>query len=153
MKLAERDLGYAQCALKDADFDWACFAAHQAADKALCQSLGADARGHSIVGLLQQLSPSLCPQGDLTDLARGLDRHCIPARYPNAFPAGAPFEHDTAAQAEEATTKCRMGPGILCASLRLTVRQRSLGCTGRWGACAPAFGDRGSDPVWGARPR
>ena len=39
---------------------------------------------------------------DLIEKARVLDAFCIPARYPNSHPAGAPFEHYGPLQSEEA---------------------------------------------------
>ncbi|MCX7750016.1 MAG: HEPN domain-containing protein, partial [Candidatus Bipolaricaulota bacterium] len=92
MSQAERDLSHAREAQGVGHHEWACFAAHQAAEKAiqvLFQSLGADARGHSVVGLLEELPPSLRPAAELWDAAGRLDRHYIPTRYPNAFPSGA----------------------------------------------------------------
>jgi len=105
MSQAERDLLHARRAQEISHFDWACFAAHQAAEKAikaLYQSAGGDARGHSVWGLLQELPRSLQPPDDVVQAGRRLDRHYIPARYPNAFPAGAPCERYTATDAEEA---------------------------------------------------
>ena len=50
---AEHDLQHARNSLKDGDYDWACFAAHQAAEKAvraLFQCKGGEGWGHSITG-------------------------------------------------------------------------------------------------------
>lgn len=105
MNQAQRDLLHARRAQEVGHFDWACFAAHQAAEKAvkaLYQSAGGDARGHSVWGLLDQLPAPLRPPADLAEAGRRLDRHFIPTRYPNAFPGGAPFERYTAADGEEA---------------------------------------------------
>jgi HEPN domain-containing protein len=46
---AQRDINHARNALEDGDYDWACFAAQQAAEKAveaLFRFLAADAWGH-----------------------------------------------------------------------------------------------------------
>lgn len=53
---AGHDLKHARHALDDGDFDWACFAAHQAAEKAvkaLFLSLGGEGWGHSITRLMR----------------------------------------------------------------------------------------------------
>lgn len=83
--------------------EWACFAAHQAAEKAL-KALhlwhGQEAWGHIIARLLREL-PLQVPT-DLLDKARYLDALYIPTRYPDAFPEGAPAEHYGALQSKEA---------------------------------------------------
>lgn len=102
---AERDLGHARHALDDADYEWACFAARQAAEKAvkaLYQRLGASARGHSVAMLLSGLPSSVSVDEPLVDKAKGLDKHYIPPRYPNAYPSGAPLDFYTRDEAERA---------------------------------------------------
>ena len=52
LRQAERDLNHARHALDDGDYEWACFASQQAAEKALkglVQHLGGNAFGHSIL--------------------------------------------------------------------------------------------------------
>jgi len=96
LKQAKRDLAHAWHSLEAKDYEWACFAAQQAAEKALkalYQSLGAEARGHSVYGLLERLPPHRKPAPDLKTAAKELDRHYIPARYPNSYAEGAPFEY------------------------------------------------------------
>ena len=47
-------------------------------------------------------------EGDLLGLARELDRHYIPSRYPNAHPAGTPheaYDEGTSRRALEAAEK------------------------------------------------
>mgnify|MGYP001607564435 FL=1 len=102
---ASRDLDHARRSLSGGDFEWACFAAQQAAEKALkalYQKAGAEARGHAVNGLLEKLPPAFAADPGLAGAARLLDRHYIPARYPNAYPEGAPHEYYTKADAEEA---------------------------------------------------
>ena len=51
LRQAKRDLEHARHALEDGDYEWSCFAAQQAAEKAVkavYQKLGADAWGHSV---------------------------------------------------------------------------------------------------------
>lgn len=102
---AEKDLEHARHALEDADLEWACFAAQQAAEKAvkaLYQKLGASARGHSVTMLLSQLPSGVPVDQALIDKAKELDKHYIPPRYPNAYPSGAPFEYYTHDEARRA---------------------------------------------------
>jgi len=85
--------------------EWACFAAQQAAEKAvkaLHLHLGQEAWGHVIAKLLQELSDSVDVPVLLIEQARVLDGFYIPPRYPNGFPEGAPFEHYGPLQSEEA---------------------------------------------------
>jgi len=104
-KQAAHDLHHAGLALEGGHFAWACFAAHQAAEKAvkaLFQKAGGEARGHSVTDLLAHLPPAFAPDPALQELAKTLDRHYIPPRYPNAHPAGAPYEYYTKGDAEKA---------------------------------------------------
>jgi HEPN domain-containing protein len=91
---AARDLEHAEASRRDGRHEWACFAAHQSAEKAvkaLHLSLGQEAWGHVVAKLFAEL-PIEVP-AELSDQARVLDGYYIPARYPNGFPEGAPFEH------------------------------------------------------------
>ncbi len=102
-KQAERDLGHAKRSFEMGDYEWACFASHQSAEKALKALhyyFKQEAWGHSLSRLLKDL-PIEIPE-ELLDLARVLDLYYIPTRYPNGFPEGAPFEHFTERQAREA---------------------------------------------------
>jgi HEPN domain-containing protein len=100
-----RDLDLARHAAAGGFHEWACFAAQQAAEKAvkaLVAALGGEARGHSIVAMVRALpAPPGFPDG-LLDAARRLDRHYIPTRYPNGFDRGAPADYFSATDAEEA---------------------------------------------------
>ncbi len=103
LKQAEEDLKHAKYSFEVEDYDWACFASQQSAEKAvkaLHLHLGQEAWGHMIAKLLKEL-PIDVPK-DLIDKARVLDAYYIPTRYPNGFPEGAPFEHFGRLQAEEA---------------------------------------------------
>lgn len=102
---AKRDLVHARHALADGDFEWSCFAAQQAAEKAVkavYQQSGHEAWGHSVSILLEELRHSFAIGDDLLDMARELDKHYIPSRYPNSHPEGAPFMFYTRAEAERA---------------------------------------------------
>jgi len=116
-KQAERDVRFAENARGGRFFEWACFAAQQAAEKAvkaLATSLGGEAWGHSVTVLLSSLPEEIGVDGPLLDAARALDRHYIQPRYPNGFDTGAPGDYYTdgdaltaIAHAEEILAFCR----------------------------------------------
>ena len=102
---AERDLQHARHALDDADYEWACFAAQQAcekATKAVYQKTGEEAWGHAVSELLRGLRVHHDVEEGLVDMARELDRHYIPTRYPDAHPEGPPFQYYTGVDAQRA---------------------------------------------------
>jgi len=102
---AERDLEFASRSMELEYYEWACFAAHQAAEKALkavYQHLGGDARGHDLVGLLAGLAERLPIPADLPDRVAELGKHYIATRYPNAHAQGPPFRHYTRGEAQRA---------------------------------------------------
>jgi HEPN domain-containing protein len=93
---AVRDLEQAKDSQQAGRHEWACFAAQQAAEKAvkaLHLALGQEAWGHVIAMLLRELPDHIKLPPDLLEKARVLDNFYIPARYPNSHPQGAPFEH------------------------------------------------------------
>lgn len=105
LRQALKDLEHARRSLEAGDYEWACFAAHQAAEKgvkALYQALGIEVWGHSVSRMLSNLPESLRPGGDLIDKAKELDRHYIPTRYPNFHSEGAPMDYYTRSDAEKA---------------------------------------------------
>ena len=102
---AIRDLEQAKDSQQAGRHEWACFAAQQAAEKAvkaLHLHLGQEAWGHVIAKLLQELPELVQLPKDLLEKARVLDNFYIPARYPNSHPQGAPFEHYGSLQSEAA---------------------------------------------------
>lgn len=100
---AERDLEQARSSRHDERHEWACFAAQQAAEKAvkaLHLHLGQDAWGHVVARLLTELPidvPDL-----LIEQGRVLDTFYVATRYANGHVEGAPFEHYGTLQSEEA---------------------------------------------------
>jgi len=105
MRQADSDLRHARHARDDGDYDWAAFASHQAAEKAiraLFQKLNLDARGHTLSLLLENLGAPSRPDPVLVDLAKELDKHYIPTRYPNGFERGAPVDFYTRSEADRA---------------------------------------------------
>lgn len=104
-KQAQSDLWHARESVRLEDYAWACFAAHQAAEKALKAlhlKRNQIAWGHSVRLLLEQLELGEEIPENLLEAARILDKHYIGPRYPNAHPAGAPFELYTRREALEA---------------------------------------------------
>ncbi|MEX0692266.1 MAG: HEPN domain-containing protein [Gemmatimonadales bacterium] len=102
---AERDLEQAEDSRRAGRHEWACFAAHQAAEKAvkaLHLSAGQEAWGHVVARLLRELPASVGAPDALIQQAMVLDGFYVPARYPNGHPEGAPFEHYGPLQSEEA---------------------------------------------------
>jgi HEPN domain-containing protein len=100
---AERDLRHAERSRDAEEHEWACFAAHQAAEKAvkaLHLSRGQEAWGHAVARLLGELP--IAVSNELVDAAKVLDAFYVPSRYPNSHAEGAPFEHYGSLQSEEA---------------------------------------------------
>ena len=107
---AEADLRHAAHARKDGDFEWACFASQQAAEKAVkavYEVLHLEAWGHTISVLLGNLTESVHPPESLIGKAKTLDKHYIPTRYPNGFESGAPTDFYTGEEADQAITFAR----------------------------------------------
>jgi len=101
----EADLRLAHSALAGKHYEWSCFAAQQAAEKALksvFQKRGMEAWGHTLTVLIGNLPPDIRPPETLVDYARSLDKHYIPTRYPNGFASGAPTDFYTRKEAEQA---------------------------------------------------
>lgn len=110
IRQARRDLEAAEHQLTGGFYEWACFLAQQAAEKAVkavFQKLGAEVFGHSVAGLLSSLPEGFKPGERLIDLAKELDKAYIPTRYPNAHPEGAPFELYTRSEAERLMSHAR----------------------------------------------
>ena len=117
LRQSEADLAHARMARDAGSYEWSCFAAHQAAEKALKSlflRLGMEAWGHTLTALIGNLPESVAADDALGNGARVLDKHYIPTRYPNGFDTGAPTdfytrdEADTAiARAEEIVGFCR----------------------------------------------
>jgi HEPN domain-containing protein len=105
---AVRDLEQAEDSRIAGRHEWACFAAHQSAEKAvkaLHLHMGQEAWGHVVARLLEDLP--ITASESLIDSAKVLDNFYIPTRYPNGHPEGAPFEHYGRHQSEEAMKYAR----------------------------------------------
>ncbi|NPA41804.1 MAG: HEPN domain-containing protein [Aquificae bacterium] len=107
LRQAKRDLEKAQLDLEHGFYEWACFTAQQASEKAvkaLYYSMNMEVRGRSLYKLLKTLSEMKGIEVDeeLLHYARVLDRYYIEARYPNGFPEGYPAEFFDLKMAQEA---------------------------------------------------
>ena len=102
---SKRDLEQAVDSQKAERHEWACFAAHQSAEKAV-KALhlyhSQEAWGHVVRKLLEELPQAARPPVNLLDRARVLDSYYMPTRYANGHPEGAPFEHYGKLQSDEA---------------------------------------------------
>jgi HEPN domain-containing protein len=105
LKQAERDQAQAVDSRQSERHEWACFAAQQAAEKAvqaLHLHLGQEAWGHVVAQLLRELPETTHPPPVLIEQAKVLDTFYIASRYPNSHPSGAPFEHFGEIQSDQA---------------------------------------------------
>ena len=103
MDQATGDLEHARSDRERGFYEWACFSAQQAAEKAVkavFQKMGAEAWGHSVADLLQELARRHPVAPALIDGALELDKAYIPSRYPNAHPSGSPRRRYTKREAE-----------------------------------------------------
>ncbi len=84
---AKADLRHAKASLEIGDYNWACFAAHQAAEKALKALIihvaGEYPRGHDLVKLYRRAKKHVALELSETGLAI-LSAFYTQARYPNA---------------------------------------------------------------------
>lgn len=106
LEQAEADLHTATHCREAGDFYAAAFFAQQAAEKALkglLYALGYRAiLTHSVLELLREGAQVAGELGAMEAMGRELDRHYIGARYPNFYPAGAPYRYYT----EEDADRC-----------------------------------------------
>jgi HEPN domain-containing protein len=94
LRQAERDLEQAVASQREGRHEWACFAAQQAAEKAVKAvhlALGQEAWGHAVARLLTELPAP--PADGLIEKGRVLDNYYVATRYANGHAEGAPFEH------------------------------------------------------------
>ena len=101
---AKADLKHSKVSIDVGSYNWACFAAHQAAEKALKSLIlhvsGEYARGHDLIKLYNLIRDEVDIELDLSRLSR-LSAYYTQARYPNAG-LERPSLELTKAQAEEA---------------------------------------------------
>jgi HEPN domain-containing protein len=107
---ADGDLVHAELSAEHGHFDWACFSAQQASEKAVKAVLyraGAEPWGHSVPDLLQAVRSITPVSDDLMDAAKEVDKAYISARYPDTLPAGAPRDRYTRAEADRMVRHAR----------------------------------------------
>lgn len=86
---AERDLKQARDSRAQGRHEWACFAAHRAAEKAvkaLHLRLGQEAWGYVVAILLRELPSKVAVPEGLVEKDHILDNAYIPSCYPNSHP-------------------------------------------------------------------
>jgi HEPN domain-containing protein len=105
LQQAKRDLEQAKASQQDDRHEWACFAAHQAAEKAV-RALhlfhNQEAWGHLVARLISELPQEITVPSLLIEQAKVLDNFYIPTRYPDSHPEGSPFQHFGILQSQEA---------------------------------------------------
>jgi HEPN domain-containing protein len=88
------------------DYNWACFKAHQAAEKALKALLWGVGRpqiGHSLPRLLESVREmGIDVPEDIVEACIRLNKFYTPTRYPDAWSEGIPEEYYSKREAEEA---------------------------------------------------
>ena len=107
------DLETAEILHREKRYNASAFYSHQAAEKALkalLYSVNEAPWGHSVRILLERYFKHLDKEigKEILVYARELDRHYIPSRYPNAYPAGTPheaYDEETSARALKAARK------------------------------------------------
>lgn len=102
MDQAEGDLRHAKSDVDAGFYEWACFSAQQAAEKAVkavFQAMGAEAWGHAVADLLIELGQRQAVPEALIEGGLELDKAYIPSRYPNAHPSGSPRTRYTKVEA------------------------------------------------------
>lgn len=110
---AQGDVEHARNDVRGGFYNWACFSAQQAAEKAIkavFQRMGAEAWGHSVADLLKELAKKHDIPEELPDRALELDKAYIPTRYPNAHPSGSARSRYTK---EEANRSIGYAEGIV----------------------------------------
>ncbi|MEM1909229.1 MAG: HEPN domain-containing protein [Thermofilaceae archaeon] len=108
---ARADLRHAEVSISVGDYNWACFAAQQAAEKALkaliLHALGGYARGHDLVKLYRRVKGAGILLGEISEGALfRLSAYYTVARSPSAG-VERPSEEITREQAEEAVSTAR----------------------------------------------
>ena len=110
LKQADRDFEQAMDSGHADRHEWACFAAQQAAEKAvkaLHLHAGQKACGPVIAQLLEELPETVDVPELLVEKGSVLDNFYVPSRYPNGHSTGAPFEHYSQLQSEVAIRHAR----------------------------------------------
>ena len=113
MRSARMTIESARRDLEGGDYNWSCFKAHQAAEKALKAVLwgvGKPKMGHSLVHLLQHLVEALGVDApdDVRRACLLLSKFYTPTRYPDVWSEGIPEEFYSAEEASEAIESAQL---------------------------------------------
>ena len=104
-KQAMSNLKHSEKSTKMGDYDWACFSAQQAAEKAVkavYQKINKDVWGHSVTEMLDGLKGIFEVSENLENSAKKLDKFYILTRYVNGFDSGAPVDYYTQEDSQSA---------------------------------------------------
>lgn len=121
LKQANSDLDAAEDSAGSSHFEWACFQAQQAAEKALKAliiSKGGESRAHSINFLLSNLPEKVGVSEQIQNVAKDLDKNYIPTRYPDSFSTGIPKDFFTSDDARRAIANAKKIIGFVEENLR-----------------------------------
>lgn len=105
LRQAERDLEVAHTTLAAEQYDWSCFAAQQAAEKALkglYQVHHSEGWGHVLADLIRAITDHEPQIATFLESGKILDKHYIVTRYPNGLAKGAPADAYTRTEAQQA---------------------------------------------------
>jgi HEPN domain-containing protein len=110
LEQAISDVKHAENDVAGEYYEWACFSAQQAAEKALkalYQKHNQIAWGHSVRELLEGLTELLSVPDELKRAGKLLDKYYIIARYPNGFASGSPKDYFSENEAQDAISSAR----------------------------------------------
>lgn len=120
LREAEAELAAARDLLTGRHWSWCCFTCQQSAEKsvkALGEHFQAQEFGHNLNLLLRAIETHATVTGAVRAACARLNRYYIPARYPDAFPQGAPtdqyFHVDAAAAVADAEEVYGFAAGII----------------------------------------
>lgn len=104
---AKADIKAAEGSVREGSFEWACFQAQQAGEKALkaiWQFYAYEPWGHSLTRLVEEFPDEeiKAKLASFLNHAKRLDKLYIPTRYPNGLPDSIPAEVFTPEEAKEA---------------------------------------------------
>jgi HEPN domain-containing protein len=105
LEQASRDPSKARLDLENEYYEWACFTAQQAAEKAadaLAMKLHLEVWGHAVSAIIRELREKIDVPGEMISHAQRLDALYILTRYPSGFDRGKPADHYKCTSAEEA---------------------------------------------------
>ncbi len=112
MKSAELTLKSAQHDLEVGDYNWACFKAHQAAEKALkalLHGVGRPTIGHALPKLLEKITQlNIQVPDNVREAVIRLNKFYIATRYPDAWSEGVPEEYYSEKEAIEALNYAKL---------------------------------------------